>query len=105
MKYCVIEEENYIHYADTYLGNDWGFFVELDVQSQKQCVPFKKPRKYLHIPIPQGMETIKEETQLDFMKEELYNNNDDKKKEKTIISQIYSGFAICALAAYICFII
>jgi len=105
MKYTVIEENNipYIH-----LGNDWGFFVELDVPPQKQCVPFRKPRKYMNIPIPQGMETIKEETRLECFNEEYYNNNNNysyKKKEHTGLSQLYSGCAICALAVYICFIV
>jgi len=92
----------------TEIGNGWGFFVELDLQQQQGYrIPFKKPNKYISYPIPQEMETIREETHIDIMRENIYRdyNDDFKKKDKAITSQIYSGVAICALAAYICFMI
>jgi hypothetical protein len=99
--------DEYISNNQTEIGNGWGFFVELDVQQQFYRVPFKKPNKYLCFPIAQEMETIREETHIDIMRENRYNdyNDDNKKKEKAITSQIYSGVAICALAAYICFMV
>ena len=100
----IIEEEmnNHIEF-----GNGWGLFVELDVQPQKRTkIPFKNPRKFYNVSIPQGMETINEETVIDIYNEDKYGDYSyDEKKENAIEKQIYSGFAICALAAYICFMI
>ena len=101
--------DEYISNNQTEIGNGWGFFVELDLQQHHQGyrVPFKKPNKYLSFPVAQEMETIREETRIDIMRENIYRdyNDDFKKKDKAITSQIYSGVAICALAAYICFMI
>lgn len=89
-----LEEGNY--YQNDW-GNGWGFFVELDEQNINP-IKFKYPKKYYHPPIPQTMETIREEECEDW----YYNDDEQKKKDKLITSQIYSGFAICALALYIC---
>ena len=102
-----LEEGNYFNHSQNDWGNGWGLFVELDIQQQGYRIPFKKPNKYINYPIPQEMETIREETHIDIMRENIYRdyNDDFKKKDKAITSQIYSGVAICALAAYICFMI
>jgi hypothetical protein len=133
MKCSVIEiEEEYFN--ENNLASDWGFFVDLDVPPKKTPVkPLKTPtpEKYNRIYPAQVMDTINEETKIDFSNENLYSYNNiinkcngqdktdtktntnktktknkkNEKREKIIKFQIYSGVVICALATYICFTI
>jgi hypothetical protein len=97
MNYTVIEEGNYFQNQNDW-GNGWGFFVELE-EHPINPIKFKYPKKYYHSPIPQTMETIREDDYADWQ----YNDDEQKKKkEYAVTSQIYSGFAICAVALYIC---
>lgn len=99
MNYKVIEEGSYFQNQNDW-GNGWGFFVELDQPTFVNPIKFKNPKKYSHsYPIAQTMETIRED---DY--EDWHYNDDEQKKKKdyAIASQIYSGFAICAVALYIC---
>ena len=92
-----LEEGNYFQNQNDW-GNGWGFFVELDQPTFANPIKFKNPKKYSHsYPIAQTMETIRE----DIYEDSPYDA-DQKKKDNAITSQIYSGFAICAVAIYIC---
>ena len=108
MNYTIVEEGNYFHPNKNDIENDWGFFVELDDPVYLNPVKFKYPKKYFHFSIPQTLATIKEDLYEDLCCLENEKDNDrkedDEKKtrEYVIKSQIYSGFAICALALYIC---
>jgi hypothetical protein len=127
MKYSIIEsEDKYFNYDD--LGDDWGYFIDLDPQPKNLTptptptpvtVPVKNPKKYKYssnrIHSTQLMDTIKEETIIECSNKNTNdkNNTNDtnkkhkrhEKKEQIIKYQIYSGVAICGLATYICFML
>jgi len=119
MKYSIIEsEDKYFNYDD--LGDDWGYFIDLDPQPKNLAptpvtVPVKNPKKYKYssnrIHATQLMDTIKEETLIESNNNAKDTNDANKKhkkhekKEQIIKYQIYSGVAICGLATYICFML
>ncbi len=88
MKYSIIEsEDKYFNCND--LGDDWGYFIDLDPQPKNLTptpkptpvtVPVKNPKKYKYssnrIHATQLMDTIKEETRIE--SNNNINNANDK---------------------------